>query len=305
MDKKDYRTGAIYVLLCQLMWGFLPIYWQSLDPIESWKIVLYRILTMFVYSYITARFVYSKEEIWELMADKKKALRAFAAGLVLTFNWSLYIWAMNSGRVIQASIGYFIEPIVICAFGIVLFKEKLTKYNIIAMCLALIAIVIILVHYGQLPGVALGLAISWAVYSAIKKASEQPPLIALVYETMPYAVLATFAIIYIEAKGIGALSVHAPRQYAMLWISGLMTLIPVALFGYAAKKAPLQLLGLAQYVSPTISLLLGIFLFKEPTDRVQMLALGIIWIGLIFFTHGEFKKMKELPDEKSSEENGQ
>lgn len=289
------------MLLCQLMWGFLPIYWQALEPIESWKIVLYRILTMFIYSYIAARFAYSKEEIWGLMADKKKVLRSFAAGLVLTFNWSLYIWAMNSGRVIQASIGYFIEPIVICAFGIVLFKEKLTKYNIVAMCLALIAIVIILVHFGQLPGVALGLAVSWAVYSAIKKASDQPPLIALVYETMPYAVLALMAIVYIEARGVGAISVHAPRQYAMLWASGLMTLIPVALFGYAAKKAPLQLLGLAQYVSPTISLLLGIFLFREPTDRVQMMALGIIWIGLVFFTYGEFERMKELPDEGSDE----
>lgn len=292
------------MLLCQLMWGFLPIYWQALEPIESWKIVLYRILTMFIYSYIVARFAYSKEEIWGLMADKKKVLRSFAAGLVLTFNWSLYIWAMNSGRVIQASIGYFIEPIVICAFGIVLFKEKLTKYNIVAMCLALIAIVIILVHFGQLPGVALGLAVSWAVYSAIKKASDQPPLIALVYETMPYAVLALIAIVYIEARGVGAISVNAPRQYAMLWASGLMTLIPVALFGYAAKKTPLQLLGLAQYVSPTISLLLGIFLFREPTDRVQMMALGIIWIGLVFFTYGEFERMKELPN-TGSDDNSQ
>ena len=296
MNKNEYRKGALYVLLCQLMWGFLPIYWQSLEPIESWKIVLYRILTMFIYSYIAARYAYSKEEIWALLADKKQVLRSFAAGLILTFNWSLYIWAMNSERVIQASIGYFIEPIVICAFGIVLFKEKLTKYNITAMCLALVAIVIILVHFGQLPGVALGLAISWALYSAIKKASDQPPLIALVYETMPYAVLATFAIIYIEAKGIGAISVHAPRQYAMLWISGLMTLIPVALFGYAAKKTSLQVIGLAQYVSPTISLLLGIYMFKEPTDKVQMMALGIIWIGLIFFTYGEFSNMKELSD---------
>lgn len=284
------------------MWGFLPIYWQSLEPIESWKIVLYRILTMFIYSYIAARFAYSKDEIWSLMADKGKVIRYFAAGLVLTVNWSLYIWAMNSERVIQASIGYFIEPIVICAFGIVLFKEKLTKYNITAMCLALVAIVIILAHFGQLPEVALGLAITWAIYSAIKKASDQPPLIALVYETMPYAVLATFAIIYIEAKGIGAISVHAPMQYATMWASGLMTLIPVALFGYAAKKTSLQVIGLAQYISPTISLLLGIFMFREPTDKVQMMALGIIWIGLVFFTYGEFAGMKEIPDEEADPE---
>lgn len=293
----------MYALLCQLIWGFLPIYWQALDPIESWKIVLYRILTMFIYSYIAARFAYSKEEIWGLTADRKKVLRSFAAGLVLTFNWSLYIWAMNSERVIQASIGYFIEPIVICAFGIVLFNEKLTKYNIVAMCLAALAIAIILVHFRQLPGVALGLAVSWAIYSAIKKASDQPPLIALVYETMPYAVLALLAIIYIETNGIGAISVHAPVKYVMLWASGLMTLIPVGLFAYAARKTSLQLIGLSQYVSPTMSLLLGIFLFREPTDAVQMTALGIIWIGLAFFTYGEFEKMKKLPDSGSDDDN--
>ena len=244
---------------------------------------------MFIYSYIAARFVYGRSEIWSQLKDFKAVGRSFAAGLVLTANWSLYIWAMNSGYVIQASIGYFIEPIVICVFGVLFFKEKLTKYNKMAISLAVVAIAVILVHYRQLPGVALGLAGSWAVYSAIKKASKQVPLIALVYETLPFAILALFAIVYIELKGIGALSVGVPVKYAALWISGLVTVIPVALFGYAAKKTSLFVIGLAQYISPTITLLLGIFLFKEPFDKVQALALAIIWVGLCFFTYGEFK----------------
>lgn len=120
-----------------------------------------------------------------------------------------------------------------------------------------------------------------------------PPLIALVYETMPYAVIAMAVIIYIEASGIGALSVHAPRQYAMMYLSGLVTLIPVGLFGFAAKKVPLVVIGIVQYISPTISLLLGIFLFKEPTDYVQFIAFAIIWTGLVFFTYGEVKGSRE------------
>lgn len=289
MEKTDYRTGVIYVLICQMIWGFLPIYWQSLTPIESWKIILYRILTMFLCTYVFARLRFGKEVIWEPFRDNRVKAKYFASGLVLTINWSVYIWAMTSGRVIQASIGYYMEPIVICAFGIVIFKEKMSKYNVIAMSLALIAIVIILIHYRQLPGVALGLALSWAVYSAVKKSSEIDPIIAMVYETMPFAILAIFAIVFIEMKGIGALSVHAPRQYAMMWLSGLMTLIPVGLFGYAAKKTSLFVIGLAQYISPTISLLLGIFMFHEPIDGVQILAFAIIWVGLVFFSYGEFK----------------
>lgn len=291
--ENEYRNGLMCILACQLMWGFLPIYWQALDPIESWKIILYRIFTMFIYSYIAARIMYSREEIWGPFRDRAIRRKYILAGLILTANWSIYIWAMNSGRVIQASIGYYIEPIVICAFGIFIFKEKLTVYNSAAMICAVIAIIVILIHFRQLPGVALGLIFTWATYSAIKKTSEIPPFIALVYETMVYAVISFFVIIYIEARGIGALSVNVPGKYALMFLSGLVTLIPVGLFGIAAKKVPLVLIGIAQYISPTISLLLGIFAFKEPFDRVQMLALVIIWIGLAIFTYGEIRGVRE------------
>lgn len=288
-ENREYRKGIVYVLVCQLIWGFLPVYWQFLSPIESWKIILYRIFTMFVYSYIGARFFYGRAEIWAHLRDLRSVWKSFAAGLVLTANWSLYIWAMTSEHVIQAAIGYFIEPIVICAVGILFFKEKLTKYNTIAIAFAMVAIALILAYYRQLPVVALGLAGSWAIYSAIKKASEMPALPALVYETFPFALPALGAIVYLEARGMGALSAGEPVKYAALWISGLVTVIPVALFGYAARKTSLLVIGLAQYISPTITLLLGIFVFKEPFDRMQALALGIIWIGLCFFTYGEIR----------------
>lgn len=291
-NQEEYRQGLFYVLLCQLMWGFLPVYWQSLVPIESWKIILYRILTMFICSYAFARFKYSKEEIWAPLKDRKTVIKHFTAGLILTLNWSIYIWAMTTGHFIQSSIGYYIEPLVICAFGIVIFKEKLTKYNLTAMLFALVAIVIILIHYAQLPTVALGLALSWATYSAIKKAAELPQVIALVYETLPFAVIVIPVIIYIESKGIGALSVGAPKEYALMWLSGLMTFIPIALFGYAAKKTTFLVIGLTQYISPTITLLLGIFMYHEPIDKVQILSFAIIWAGLAVFTCGEYRGYK-------------
>lgn len=294
----EYRSGIICIIACQLIWGFCPIYWQALEPITSWIIILYRIVTMFVYSYIAARIRYSKAEIWEPLRDKAIRRKYIIAGFILTVNWSIYIWAMTSEHVIQASIGYYIEPLVICAVGIIVFKEKLTKYNLTAMLFAAAAIVLILVHYRQIPGVALGLAGTWAVYSAIKKTAKIPVVIALVYETMVYAVMAIFAIIYIESRGIGALSLGVPGKYALMFLSGLITLIPVALFGMAAKRVNLLVLGPLQYLSPTISLLLGILLFREPIDMVQIIAFIIIWIGLGFFTYGEFvtARASSLPD---------
>lgn len=295
LDNKnsDYRNGIICVLACQLIWGFLPVYWQALVPIPSWIIILYRMTTMFIYSYIAARMRYTKEEIWGPLKEKGAVKRYLIAGALLTANWSIYIWAMTTGHMIQSSIGYYIEPIVICLFGVVIFKEKFTKYNATAMALATIALVVMLIHYRQLPGVALGLAFTWATYSAIKKSSKNPPVIELVYETMFYAVFAVIGILVIETRGIGALNLGVPGKYALMFLSGLVTLIPIALFGSAAKKVSLFIIGLTQYISPSITLLLGIFAYKEPIDRVQLISFAVIWIGLIFFTYGEYKNNKE------------
>lgn len=288
-NKDQYRSGAAAVICCQLIWGFLPIFWQSLKPIDSWVIILYRIFTMFVFSLAAARYRHSFAEIFKPLKKRKIRLKYFSAGLLLTANWSIYIWAINSGRVIQSSIGYYIEPLVICLFGIVLFHEKITKYNAVSMVLAFIAVVIILLHFGQIPAVALGLALTWASYSAIKKSSELPIMIALVYETMVYGILALAVIIFIEFKGIGGLSYDEPLKYGMLFLTGLVTVIPVALFGAAAKKVSMFFIGLAQYISPTITLICGVFLFREHIDMVEIIAFVIIWIGLVFFTIGEFK----------------
>ncbi len=290
---RAYKIGLICVLASQLIWGFLPAYWQALVPIPSWIIILYRMTTMFIYSYIAARLRYTKEEIWTPLKEKGAVVRYLIAGALLTANWSIYIWAMTTGHMIQSSIGYYLEPIVICLFGVVIFKEKFTRYNLTAVVFAAVALIVMLIHYGQLPGVALGLAFTWATYSAIKKSSKNPPLVELVYETMFYAVFAVIGILVIETKGIGALSLGVPGKYALMFLSGLVTLIPIALFGSAAKKVSLFIIGLTQYISPSITLLLGIFVYKEPIDRVQLLSFAVIWIGLIFFTYGEYKSHKE------------
>lgn len=288
----DYRNGVLCVLACQLVWGVLPVYWQSLVPIPSWIIILYRMTTMFVYTYIVARFKYTRAEIWAPLKEKGVFARYLLNGLLLTANWSTYIWAMTTGRMIQSSIGYYIEPIVICVFGVVFFREKLTKYNLTAVVLAALSLTVMLIHYGEVPGVALGLALTWATYSALKKATDRPPILELVYETALLAVIAAAAIMVVEARGIGALSYGLNARYLLLFASGLVTLIPISLFGSAAKKVELFLIGLAQYISPTITLLLGIFAYKEPIDRVQIVSFAIIWIGLVFFSYGEYKIYK-------------
>ena len=291
MDEQ-YRKGLREILLCMAMWGVLPIYWKTLVPISSAVIIIYRMLLVFVFALLFALRKYSLKEIFTPLKDVRKTGKFLLAGIVVTFNWSSYIWAVNSGHIIQSSVGYYIEPMIVALFGMIFFHEKLTRYKTAALLFALAALVIMLVHYGQLPTIALAIAGSFAVYSAIKKSVTEPPAVSLVYETVFLAPIALAIVIYLEVTGKGALSQGQPYQYALLMLCGLFTVLPLGLFAAAAQKIPMFTLGVAEYLSPTISLLIGIFLYRERMDRVQMLSLAVIWVGLVFFSFGEFRESR-------------
>ena len=293
-NTSEYRSGLIASIGCMALWGILPVYWKALVPISSWMIIVYRILLVHVFALIFARTRYSWREIFgPIRSDRKLALKFLGAGAVITINWSTYIWAVNAGHVIDASIGYYIEPLMVCVFGMILFHERLTKYRAVAMGFALVAVVILLIHFHAVPGIALGIAVSFAVYAAIKRTVSEPPLISLVYETIFFAPPALAVIIWLETTGRGALGMmEHPYQYGLLLCCGILTVIPLSLFASAAQKVPMFTLGLTEYISPSISLVLGVFLYHEPFDGVQFLAVVIIWIGLSFFSLGELRTQR-------------
>lgn len=290
-DRSEYKLGLLVSVGCMVLWGILPVYWKLLIPISSWVIIIYRILLVHVFALIFARTRYSFGEIFKpLFADGKLALKFLAAGGVITLNWSTYIWAVNSDHIIQASIGYYIEPLMVCIFGIIFFREKLTRYNATAMILATVAVLVMLIYYRQIPGISLGIAITFATYSAIKKTVSQPPLISLVYETIFFAPPALAVIIWLETTGRGALAVGEPWQFVLLLCCGLVTVVPLTLFAMGVQRISMFAVGLSEYISPTISMFLGVLVYREPFDRIQLLAICIIWVGLIFFSYGEWKE---------------
>lgn len=292
-SKNEYRKGLLIAVGCMVLWGVLPVYWKMLIPISSWVIIIYRILLVNLVAMIFAKVKYSWKEIFRpLRQDPKMILKFVAAGAVVTVNWSTYIWAVNAGHIIDASIGYYIEPLMICVFGIVLFKEKLTRYNTVAMILAAVAVIILLIYFRQIPGISLGIALTFAVYTAIKKTIDQPPLISLVYETMVFAPPALAVIIYLEVTGQGALAAADGGKFALLLLCGLMTVVPLSMFAYAAQRISMFALGLSEYISPTISMVLGILVYREALDPVQFIAVCIIWVGLVFFSYGEWKETR-------------
>lgn len=294
MKKSNYKTGLIYALMCALLWGVLPIYWDSLKPIDSFVIIFYRIVLMMLTCFLIYFFQKRsfKEIFSPMFVEKKKMWTYILAGIVITINWSIYIWAVNAGFVIQSSMGYFLEPVLVCLFAMIIYKEKANKWKKIALVFAVAGLLIMVIGYREIPMIAIGLASSFAVYAAIKKCVDLPPFQSLLYETLFIAPIALMIIFCIEGSGTGALAVDSFSKFVLLLLAGLATAVPMGLFSAAANKLPLFTLGLTEYISPSISLILGIFIFKEPFDLIQFSAFVVIWIGLIFFTYGEICEIK-------------
>lgn len=301
MDK-GYKQGLIAILSCNILWGFLPIYWQSLRPIDSMIIIFYRIVTMAIVCFIIGVAKIGIKDLFKPLFESKKSILIYlVAGIIITVNWSLYIWAVNANYVIQTCMGYYIEPLLICLFGIVLFKEKSNKWKKVAFGIALLGLLVMVIGYRQVPLIAIALASTFAIYAAIKKSVNINPIQSLLYETIFMAPIALIAIIYCEVNKIGTFTVVEPSKIFLLMLAGLFTAMPLGLYSFAANKLPLINVGIAGYISPSISLILGIFLFKEPFDGIQFTAFVIIWIGLVFFTYGEYVEIKNQNMEAISE----
>lgn len=294
MDKNTYRKGLISTITCSILWGFLPIYWNSLKPIPSSVIIFYRIFLMSLTCFLIC--LYKERSLRgvfeDFFVDRKKMIILTLAGLLLTANWSIYIFTVNAGFIIQTSLGYFIEPLIICLFGMVIYKEKTNKYKKIAIVFSFIGLVFMIVGKRELPLISIALALFFAGYAAIKKSIVLNPFQSLLYETVFIAPIALLVVFYLEGTGQGGL-IYGGGKFGLLLFSGLATAVPMGLFSYGANKIPLITLGLTQYISPSIALILGIFLFKEGFDKTQFISFVIIWIGLIIFTYGEVVDNRE------------
>ena len=291
--EKNYKLGLIAALGCSFLWGILAMYWKLLVPIPSSVIIFYRIFWVGVVTFFAALKLYGWERINAPLKVKGNKLKFFIAGVIITLNWSIYIWAVNAGFIIQTSIGYYIEPLVVCLFGIIFFKEKITKYNLSAFVLATIGVLVVVIHFGEVPTIAIGLAMTFAIYAALKKLFNVEAILSLLYETMFLVPIALGVIIYLEMTGQGAIGVGEPYQYGLLMLSGLATAIPLGLFAIGANNLPLITLGVTEYLSPSMALILGIFVYNEPFDLVQFISFTIIWIGLVVFTIGEAKAVNK------------
>ncbi len=288
-------TGFTYGIAAYTLWGFLPLYWKLLNEIPSLEILAHRILWSFVFVLAIVYFEGNIHKCKQVFMDRTSVIRIIYATLLISVNWGLYIWAINSNHVVEASMGYYMNPLVVVFLGVWVLKEKLSIYQIISLVLAAIGVFIITIKYGQFPWISLILAVSFALYGLMKKMIPVGSTVGLLIETAMLMPLTLGYIAFKQFNGMGALGSVSTVTTLILIGSGVATALPLLWFAKAAKRIPLSSMGFLQYISPTISLLLGIFVFKEQFTTTHFFSFGLIWAGLFVYSVSQMKGVKYRP----------
>jgi chloramphenicol-sensitive protein RarD len=291
VDSNETRNGVIAALGAYLLWGFLPILFRLLESAGSVLIVAERTVWSLVLLAIVLFAMKGFREVSSLLTNWRKMRVIALSALLLVGNWLLYVWAVETGQLLEASFGYFINPLVNVAIGMIFLGERQNRLQTIAILIAAIAILIQAAGLGNVPYIALGLAFSFGFYGFIRKTAQAGPATGLFAETL---VVAPFAMAYIvfdmATNGPGA---HAdPTLMLLLVLTGPATAVPLLLFAYGVRRLRLTTIGMFQYLAPSIQFLVAILLFGEQLNSLRLLSFVLIWLSLVVFSYDSFRQRR-------------
>jgi len=293
MEHKRYVEGLIMGVAAFVLWGLLPLYWKLVKAISPYQIFAQRVVWSFLFVMIILAVRELLPKYKEIISTPKNWINIMGPAFFISINWLLYIWAVNNDYVIESSLGYFINPLVLTVFGAVFYKERLTKLQTIGITLATTGVLMKSLYYGQVPYIALVLAFSFAMYGLLKKKSTLDSLNGLAFETLVIGVPALGYIIWAETQNIG-ISGNLPWHFWLLIaFSGIATATPLLLYAEGTKRLPLSVVGFLQYIAPTIMLFLGVVVFGEPFEQSDLIPFVMIWIGLIFFSYSQYQLLSQ------------
>jgi chloramphenicol-sensitive protein RarD len=282
------RSGFTAGVVAYLLWGLLPLYWPLLKPASATELLAHRIVwsLLFLVALIAAT-----KGVSRLRAVERRQVRLLAFGSVLVaINWGTFIYGVNSERVVETSLGYFINPLVTVALGVLVLKETLRPAQRTAVLIALAAVIVLTVDYGRPPWLALTLAFSWAAYGLIKKRADVDAIESLSIETAVLFLPALALIATLTASGEGTVTTEGAGHVALLVGSGAMTAVPLLFFGAAAVRIPLVTLGLLQYIAPVMQFLIGVLVYGEPMPASRLAGFALVWIALTVFATDAFRR---------------
>ena len=286
--KTDRAKGLFSAICAYFLWGFLPIYWKLLNQLSALEILSHRVIWslffLLLFIFAARRLGAFGKEILIILKEPRRMLGVFAATLLISLNWLIYIWAVNDNRIIETSLGYYINPLVNVLLGVVLLKEKLSSRQYLAVALATCAVLNLALQFGAFPWVALSLAVCFALYGLCKKLLGISATTGIALETFLISPVALAYLLFLHSQGTGMMGSGNFPITALLIGTGIVTALPMVLFANAANHLPLSVLGFVQYLSPTIALLTGVFLYHEPFTLAHGISFGLIWISLALFS---------------------
>ncbi|MEU6364857.1 EamA family transporter RarD [Streptomyces sp. NPDC046931] len=283
-SKGERRTGLLNGFAAYGMWGLVPLFWPLLKPAGAMEILAHRMVWSLVL--VALALLVMRRWAWagELLRQPRKVGLITVAAAVITVNWGVYIWSVNSGHVVEASLGYFINPLVTIAMGVLLLKERLRPVQWAAVAVGFAAVLVLTIGYGRPPWVSLCLAFSFATYGLVKKKIGLGGLESLAAETAVQFVPALGYLLWLSAHGGATFASHGAGHAALLAATGVVTALPLVCFGAAAIRVPLSTLGLLQYLAPVFQFLLGIFYFHEAMPPERWAGFALVWLALTLLT---------------------
>ncbi len=286
-------SGIWYGVLAYTAWGILPLYWKLLNVVPAIEILAHRILWSFVFVFLIVLFSGKWQNLLATLSDRRSLFYTFLCGFLISLNWFTYIWAVNSNHVIEASMGYYINPLVMVFLSMTVLREKLGLWRLVAIALAATGVLIMTARYGRVPWVALFLAFSFAMYALSKKLLKVDAVTGLALETFIVTPIALIFIAGWQLNGNGAVGAVSLPVFLLLMGSGVVTAVPLLWFAAGTRRIRFYMMGFLQYIAPSISLFLGIFIFKEHFSLSHMVSFGFIWAGLIVFTLANLGLLRE------------
>ncbi|WP_424445334.1 EamA family transporter RarD [Microbacterium sp. CH-015] len=280
---REERLGGIYAFAAYFLWGFMPLYFLLLAPIGPWEIVVWRILFSLLFCAILLTVTRTWGKLLAILRDKRLVFWTIIAGLLIYVNWQVFLIGILTGHVIEGSLGYFINPIVTVLLGVLVLGEKLRTAQWVAIGFAALAVIVIIVAYGSFPWIALTLAASFGTYGLVKK-QIGPRVDAISGLTLESLWLTPIAIIQLVVVGATTGLVWGTQgawHTALVPLAGVITAVPLLLFAAGARRAPLTVIGLLQFVAPILQFITGAWIMQEPMPLERWIGFGLVWIALI------------------------
>jgi chloramphenicol-sensitive protein RarD len=280
----EQRRGLLFGIAAYGLWGLFPLYWPLLEPSAPAEILAHRIVwsLLFVGLLVWVRHRYST--VRSALLDRRTRSTLVVASVVIGCNWFLFIWAVNDHHVVETSLGYFINPLVSVAMGVVAFGERLRRLQWVAIGIAAAGVLWLTFEYGRPPWISIALALSFGTYGLAKKKANVGAVQSLAVETMVLAPLALGYLVSLQVGGTGEFGQHGAGHTAMLIGTGVVTALPLLCFGAAATRIPLSMIGMLQYLTPTLQFLIGVAVYDEPMTSARWVGFVLVWAALAVFT---------------------